>query len=199
MRISFGRNSANALEITDANDYYPFGMSHLKTGNAFYGKGSYQKYKYNGKELQETGMYDYGARFYMPDLARWGVVDPLAEKMTRHSPYNYGFDNPVRYTDPDGMAPEDVLETDCCPDSSLSRDEMEFASMIAGGINSVRASVSNLFARGYNEVAEKRIDRKYVVDEMGGLVLATGVPAETGKEKIQNTISYYCSIGCRRT
>ncbi|MCJ7932431.1 MAG: hypothetical protein MUW56_02030 [Chryseobacterium sp.] len=45
MRISFGRNSANALEITDANDYYPFGMSHLKTGNAFYGKGSYQKYK----------------------------------------------------------------------------------------------------------------------------------------------------------
>ncbi|VXC61067.1 hypothetical protein CHRYSEO8AT_790003 [Chryseobacterium sp. 8AT] len=25
-------------------------------------------YKYNGKELQETGMYDYGARFYMPDM-----------------------------------------------------------------------------------------------------------------------------------
>ncbi|MDN3693297.1 RHS repeat-associated core domain-containing protein [Chryseobacterium tructae] len=37
------------------------------------------QYKYNGKELQKTSMYDYGARMYMPDLGRWGVVDPLAE------------------------------------------------------------------------------------------------------------------------
>ncbi len=105
-RISFARNSAGALEITDANDYYPFGMNHLKTGNAFFGNTSYKNYKYNGKELQESGMYDYGARFYMPDLGRWGVVDPLAEKMTRHSPYNYAFNNPIRFIDPDGMEPD---------------------------------------------------------------------------------------------
>ena len=64
-------------------------------------------YKFNGKEQDdETGNYYYGARYYTAELGIWLSVDPLAEKYPNLSPYSFVDNNPVMFTDPNGMEVE---------------------------------------------------------------------------------------------
>jgi RHS repeat-associated protein len=101
VRVSYSKNANGSAEVLEENNFYPFGLKHegynVLTGNPAY------NYQYHGKEYQkETGWSDYGARMYMPDIARWGVIDPLAETSRRFNPYNYAYNNPISFIDPDG-------------------------------------------------------------------------------------------------
>jgi RHS repeat-associated protein len=98
--LSYTKNGSGT-EIIEESNYYPFGLKH-QGYNQTQGNPSY-KYQYNGKEIQEeTGWSDFGARMYMSDIGRWGVIDPLAETSRRFTPYNYAYNNPISFIDPDG-------------------------------------------------------------------------------------------------
>jgi RHS repeat-associated protein len=91
-------------DIITANDYYPGGM--IMPGRK-YTAGSKYRYGFGGKEKDnedygEGNAYDYGARIYNPRLVRWLSVDPLQQKYTDLSPYQYCANSPIAAKDPDG-------------------------------------------------------------------------------------------------
>jgi RHS repeat-associated protein len=80
------------------------------------GIGPENKFLYNGKEIQDDVVagkkldwYDYGARFYDAQIARFHSIDPLTEKNHRNTPYSYAANNPIRFIDYMGLDTVDVF------------------------------------------------------------------------------------------
>lgn len=125
-RVSFAISlTSDSLRLLQQSHYYPFGLA-FKQENYTDSLIDYAKnnYLYNGKELQEEKLagrslnwYDYGARFYDPALGRWFVIDPMAELGRRWSQYNYAWNNPLRFIDPDGMWPDEPSIFRSTPDN----------------------------------------------------------------------------------
>ncbi len=102
--------SANVIQATD---YYPYGLPFQ------YNSLEKNRYLYNNKEIQNQslgsvflGTYDYGARFYDPELGRWHSVDPLADNAPGWTPYNAMWNNPILNIDPDGRWAGDYYKKD---------------------------------------------------------------------------------------
>ena len=91
--------------IEQINHYYPLGGIFVGVGT----NDSFQKYKYNGKELDRMhglNFYDYGARQYDPILGRFTQMDPMCEKYYNFHPYAYCMNNPINAIDLEGKYTE---------------------------------------------------------------------------------------------
>ncbi len=92
--------------ITDQNgaqvshyEYTPYGSLATSEGS------DVTRYKFTGKELDGTGMYFYGARYYDSEIGRFVTADTIVQ--APYDPqslnrYSYCRNNPLNYVDPSG-------------------------------------------------------------------------------------------------
>ncbi|WP_343642339.1 HNH endonuclease [Chryseobacterium sp.] len=164
------------------NHYYPFGLEFGGDLNLNGTVSPNYKYSSQGQEKQtETGWSSYRWRNYDAAMGRFFNVDPLSENYAYQSHYNFSENRVV-----DGRELEGLEWQSTKREQDLPSDPVEFAEMIAGGINSLRAAVANNVVRTANVVTRDATRNKYVVDEDGGLTMLTGVPKESFKEKVAN-------------
>jgi RHS repeat-associated protein len=90
--------------VEEESDYYPFG-----TEVVVIGPGA-NHYKFTGKERDaETGLDDFGARYYTLNMGRFMSPDPsglLAQKPAYPGSWNlygYAMNNPLIFIDPTGL------------------------------------------------------------------------------------------------
>ncbi|THV62048.1 RHS repeat-associated core domain-containing protein [Chryseobacterium candidae] len=112
-RVSFSKNSEGVLEVTDTNNYYPFGLNHIEGMLSSSNFGGYYSYKYQSQELQETGFYSFKWRNYMPDVGRFFNIDPLSEKYAYQSHYNFSENRVVNARELEGLEAVPINGNEC--------------------------------------------------------------------------------------
>jgi len=125
VRLSYTQpKPGEPLAVLEESHYYPFGMKHSNyntqkskfkkdANGGIYAvlvpveRSDYQ-YKFNGQEYQDElglNMTAMDFRQYDNALGRFHSVDVLAELMPGVTPYHFGFNNPVYWSDPTGLVP----------------------------------------------------------------------------------------------
>ena len=97
--------------IAQKSDYLPFGqrisdMTSPYASSPFSATTATHRWHLGTKEEVPKGglnLLDFGARYYDPALCRWTSMDPMAEKYYGVSPFTYCKNNPILYTDSNGL------------------------------------------------------------------------------------------------
>lgn len=111
IRYQFGNHlGSHSLELDDQaqivsyEEYSPYGNTSYQAVRSE--TEASKRYRYTGKERdEETGLCDYGARYYLPALGRWLSCDPIGLSDSI-SLYSFTRCSPISLTDMDGRQSE---------------------------------------------------------------------------------------------
>jgi RHS repeat-associated protein len=147
----------SASFITDINgetyqhvEYLPFGEVFTEERNTEQDRFTYL---YNAKELDEmTGLYYFGFRYYDSRINMFLGVDPLVEKFSWVSPFNYAENSPISNIDLWG------LQAWYAADGSLINTD--FGEAVAGPISNMTANKLNATSYGILETSTTSVFSK---------------------------------------
>lgn len=92
----------DTAQLISYEEYYAYGGTALSAGKS-QAEVKLKEYRYSGKERDNsTGLYYYGARYYLPWAGRWLKPDP-AGTIDGLNLYAFVGGNPVNFNDPNGM------------------------------------------------------------------------------------------------
>ena len=103
--------NVNEKDIKQINHFYAYGLNMEGNWN---GAAGSNKYQYNGKEWNDDfglGWNHHDWRFLDPAICRFVTIDrlPEEEEQEQLTPYQFAYNNPIRYDDPDGQCPTCIV------------------------------------------------------------------------------------------
>lgn len=105
---SVGGETDRYGRLVNREEYAPFGESAgLDEATSDADGLTLRTWRYSGKELDITGLYYYGWRYYQPGLARWLSADP-AGLVDGANLYRMVRNNPLRFQDNGGLSPTET-------------------------------------------------------------------------------------------
>jgi RHS repeat-associated protein len=124
-RFQYSNHLGSGALETDENanpisyeEYHPYGTSAYRS-SAPTADVSLKRYRFLGKERDETQLYHLGARYYAPWLGRWTSPDPIGLAGGVNQ-YCYGNNNPSVFTDSSGTNGKKPKPGDLNPQGQVS-------------------------------------------------------------------------------
>ncbi|QBS08408.1 SpvB/TcaC N-terminal domain-containing protein [Legionella israelensis] len=155
-------------KLISYEEYYAYGgTSYIayssKTGLSVANR---KRYRYSGKERDdETGLYYYGQRYYIPWLGRWASCDPAGTKDSLNL-YLFLKANPIRFTDPNGTDTADNIKADINAEMTKNLNlELELAELEAK-IEKQQSIIEEKMKKGGDKAAKKAVKAQIKEMEM---------------------------------